>query len=360
MLLWIIRAVFLLVVAGLDARLARAVGGTASWIFLFGGVFALAIAVVVVDLVTPRKKIQTISGVYLGLMVGLFLSVLLQSAIEPSLALLTTDDGLQKAITGLVTIIICYVCVSTILQTKDDFRFIIPYMEFSKEVKGTRPLVLDTSVVIDGRIADVAETRVIDQPMVVPRFVLQELQGIADSSDKLRRNRGRRGLDILNKLQKLAGVDVKIHDAEIPELAGIKEVDQRLVVLAKHLGGRVVTNDYNLNKIARIQGVEVINLNDLANAMKPIVLPGEGLTVKLIKRGEEPGQGVGYLDDGTMVVAEGGGQHLGETIRLTVTSVLQTSAGRMIFGRMDGALGPGGPSRSVNTHAHDNPGRHGP
>jgi uncharacterized protein YacL len=360
MLLWIIRALFLLVVAGLDARLAQAVGGTTgSWIFLFGGVLICAVGVVIVDLLTPRKKIQTISGVYLGLMVGLFLSVLLQSAIEPSLALMTSEEGLKKAITGLLTIMICYVCVSTILQTKDDFRFIIPYMEFSREVKGTRPLVLDTSVVIDGRIADVAETRVIDQPMIVPRFVLQELQGIADSSDKLRRNRGRRGLDILNKLQKLAGVDVKIHDAEVPELASIKEVDQRLVVLAKHLGGRVVTNDYNLNKIARLQGVEVINLNDLANAMKPIVLPGEGLSVKLIKRGEEAGQGVGYLDDGTMVVAEQGAHHLGEMIRLTVTSVLQTSAGRMIFGRMDGTLGPGGPARSVSTHAQDNPGRQG-
>ncbi len=210
-------------------------------------------------------------------------------------------------------IFICYVCISTLLQTKDDFRFIIPYMEFSKEIKGARPLVLDTSVVIDGRIADVAETRVIDQPMVVPRFVLQELQSIADSSDKLRRNRGRRGLDILNRLQKSPGIEVRIHDAEIPELAGIREVDQRLVVLAKHLGGKVVTNDYNLNKIARLQGVEVINLNDLANAMKPIVLPGENLTVKMLKRGEEQGQGVGYLDDGTMVVAEQGAYHLGET-----------------------------------------------
>ncbi len=195
--------------------------------------------------------------------------------------------------------------------------------------------MLDTSVVIDGRIADVAETRVIDQPMIIPRFVLQELQSIADSSDKLRRNRGRRGLDILNRLQKSPGIEVRIHDAEIPELAGIREVDQRLVVLAKHLGGKVVTNDYNLNKIARLQGVEVINLNDLANAMKPIVLPGESLTVKLLKRGEEQGQGIGYLDDGTMVVAEQGAYHLGETLRLSVTSVLQTSAGRMIFGRID-------------------------
>ena len=252
-------------------------------------------------------------------------------------------------------IFICYVCISTLLQTKDDFRFIIPYMEFSKEVKGARPLVLDTSVVIDGRIADVAETRVIDQPMVVPRFVLQELQSIADSSDKLRRNRGRRGLDILNRLQKSPGIEVRIHDAEIPELAGIREVDQRLVVLAKHLGGKVVTNDYNLNKIARLQGVEVINLNDLANAMKPIVLPGESLTVKLLKRGEEPGQGVGYLDDGTMVVAEQGAYHLGETVRLTVTSVLQTSAGRMIFGRMEPVRRPSGRS----TRAAGAPGRPG-
>ena len=259
------------------------------------------------------------------------------------------------AITSTFMIFMCYICVSTLLQTKDDFRFIIPYIEFAKEVKGSRPLVLDTSVIIDGRIADVAETQVIDQPMVVPRFVLQELQNIADSSDKLRRNRGRRGLDILNRLQKSPGIEVRIHDGEIPELAGVREVDQQLVILAKHLGGKVVTNDYNLNKIARLQGVEVINLNDLANAMKPIVLPGENLTVKLIKKGEEQGQGVGYLDDGTMVVAEQGSYHLGETVRLTVTSVLQTSAGRMIFGRMEPMpLGKGG--NLVNSTAHqENP-----
>ncbi len=356
MLLLIIRCLFIVVVAGLGARLARATEGTTS-VLLFGGVCAAAVGVMIVDLVTPRKKIQSISAVYFGLIVGLILSNLIQSAIEPSLALMTVSEGVQKAISGLLMIVICYVCVSTILQTKDDFRFLIPYMEFSKEVKGSRPLILDTSVVIDGRIADVAETRVLDQPIIVPRFVLQELQGIADSSDKLRRNRGRRGLDILNKLQKSTGVEVKIHDGDIPELAGIREVDQRLVVLAKHLGGRVVTNDYNLNKIARLQGVEVINLNDLANAMKPIVLPGEGLVVKMIKRGEEAGQGVGYLDDGTMVVAEQGQHHLGETIRLTVTSVLQTSAGRMIFGRIDSPTGPA--PRATNNTPQENQGRPG-
>ncbi len=336
MLLVLIRAVFILVVAGLGVRTAKIVGEhqLANPYILFIGVIVTAVVVLICDVLTPRKRIQTLSAVYIGLIVGIFLMDLLRNALQPTMQLYL-DPRVHMMVMSFIMIFICYVCISTLLQTKDDFRFIIPYVEFSKEVKGARPLVLDTSVVIDGRIADVAETRVIDQPMIIPRFVLQELQSIADSSDKLRRNRGRRGLDILNRLQKSPGIEVRIHDAEIPELAGIREVDQRLVVLAKHLGGKVVTNDYNLNKIARLQGVEVINLNDLANAMKPIVLPGESLTVKLLKRGEEQGQGIGYLDDGTMVVAEQGAYHLGETLRLSVTSVLQTSAGRMIFGRID-------------------------
>jgi uncharacterized protein YacL len=359
MLLIFIRAIFVLVVAGLGVKMARTVSETqvGNGYLAFVAVVLLAVAVVAADLLTPRKKIQTISAIYFGVIVGVILSDLIRNALEPTM-MLYMNEQVRLAVSGMLMIFVCYLCVSTLLQTKDDFRFIIPYMEFSREIKGARPLVLDTSVVIDGRIADVAETRVLDQPLIVPRFVLQELQGIADSSDKLRRNRGRRGLDILNRLQKSPGVEVKIHDAEIPELAGIREVDQRLVVLAKHLGGKVVTNDYNLNKIARLQGVDVINLNDLANALKPIVLPGEGLQVKLIKRGEEPGQGVGYLDDGTMVVTEQGAYHLGETVRLTVTSVLQTSAGRMIFGRMDGGPPPKhqghGPSHGAGTNLNAN------
>jgi len=352
MLLVLVRAVFVLVVAGFGVKLAYIVRDNqlANPGLVFVGIMLTAVGVVIVDLVTPRKRIQTISATYIGMIVGIFLTNLLSSALQPTLQLYLKPSVHMISLNFLM-IFICYLCISTLLQTKDDFRFIIPYVEFSKEVKGSRPLVLDTSVVIDGRIADVVETRVIDQQLVIPRFVLQELQSIADSSDKLRRNRGRRGLDILNRLQKLPGVEVTIHDGEIPELAGIREVDQRLVVLAKHLGGKVVTNDYNLNKIARLQGVEVINLNDLANAMKPIVLPGESLTVKLLKRGEEQGQGIGYLDDGTMVVAEQGAYHLGETLRLTVTSVLQTSAGRMIFGRID-AVQPTKPSGNSSNPPH--------
>jgi uncharacterized protein YacL len=361
----LVRAIFVLVVAGFGVRTARIVTEhqLANPAVVFIGVLLGAVAVVVADLLTPRKRIQTISAIYIGLIVGIFLTDLLRDVLQPTMQLYLDPRVHQMCLT-FTMIFICYLCISTLLQTKDDFRFIIPYVEFAKEIKGARPLVLDTSVVIDGRIADVAETRVIDQQMVIPRFVLQELQSIADSSDKLRRNRGRRGLDILNRLQKSPGVEVVIHDAEIPELAGIREVDQRLVVLAKHLGGKVVTNDYNLNKIARLQGVEVINLNDLANAMKPIVLPGESLTVKLIKRGEEQGQGIGYLDDGTMVVVEQGAYHLGETLRLTVTSVLQTSAGRMIFGRIESgppakplgnSSGPAGqesPAPAQGRHTH--------
>src|SRR5207244_3098163 len=174
----------------------------------------------------------------------------------------------------LITVVCCYLSVSTLLQTKDEFRFIIPYVEFSKQVKGGRPLVLDTSVIIDGRIADICDTGMIDTKLIVPRFVLQELQSIADSSDKIKRNRGRRGLDMLKRMQTNPKVELQMHEGNLAELRELHKVDERLVMLAKVLGARVVTNDFNLNKIAQLQGVEVINLNELANALKLVALPG--------------------------------------------------------------------------------------
>jgi uncharacterized protein YacL len=196
-------------------------------------------------------------------------------------------------------------------------------------------------VVIDGRIADVVETQVFDNQLVMPRFAISELQAIADSSDKLRRSRGRRGLDVLDRLRNNPRVDLVIHDRELPEFAG-QPVDLKLVLLAKHLHGKVVTNDYNLNKVARLHDVGVINLNDLANALKPAFLPGEAVEVRIVKHGEEPGQGIGYLDDGTMVVVEGGREHLNESVRVFVTNVLQSSAGRMVFGRFDAPIATAG------------------
>jgi uncharacterized protein YacL len=190
--------------------------------------------------------------------------------------------------------------------------------------------VLDTSVIIDGRIADVCETGFIDGTLVIPQFVLKELQLVADSADTLKRNRGRRGLDILQKIQKMAGVDVMISDVDFPE---VREVDLKLIDLARSLQGKIVTNDFNLNKVAQLRGVDVLNINQLANSLKPVVLPGEIMKVFILKEGKEYNQGVAYLDDGTMVVVDNARKMISKTIDIVVTSVLQTTAGKMIFGR---------------------------
>jgi len=192
-------------------------------------------------------------------------------------------------------------------------------------------VLLDTSVIIDGRIADIARSGFIREIMVVPRFVLNELQYVADSADVLRRNRGRRGLDVLNRLEKAETASLEISEEEVDE---VEEVDSKLVTLARRLDCPILTNDYNLNRIAELQHVQVLNINELANAVKAIVLPGESLEVTVIQEGKEAGQGVGYLDDGTMIVIEDGKRLIGRTISITVTRVLQTVAGRMIFGQL--------------------------
>jgi len=190
--------------------------------------------------------------------------------------------------------------------------------------------ILDTSVIIDGRIADICKSGFIDGTLIIPGFVLEELRHIADSSDLLKRNRGRRGLDILNRIRKELDVMVKIHEKDFEDLT---EVDSKLVRLAKEMGAQVITNDYNLNKVAELQGIRVLNINELANAVKPVVLPGEEMQVQVIKDGKEAGQGVAYLDDGTMIVVENGRRFIGQNIVVLVTSVLQTAAGRMIFAK---------------------------
>ncbi len=303
------------------------------------GFFGLALVIIAFDILVPRKSLATIGALFFGLIVGMVvayaLSLIVNLVVEAVFAG-WSETTVVSAVKLAIGVICCYLSVSFVLQTKDDVRFVIPYVQFAKEKKGARPLVLDTSVIVDGRIADIAETRIIESELIVPRFVLQELQTIADSSDKLRRTRGRRGLDMLNKLQGSDKVDIRILDVAPNRGVPTAAVDEMLVDLALELGGRIVTNDFNLNKAAQLRGVTVININDLANALKPVVLPGESLTIKVIKPGEEPGQGVGYLEDGTMVVAEGGRDHIGQEITITVTSVLQTSAGRMVFGRLDG------------------------
>ena len=225
------------------------------------------------------------------------------------------------------------------VQKKDDLLdFFRPsrmgqVVEGESSVKSVPARILDTSVIIDGRITDICYSGFLEGELVVPRFVLDELQAIADSEDSLKRNRGRRGLDVLNALQRQDRVEVRIEETDFPELGA---VDSKLVALAKALNQPVMTNDFNLNKIAELQGVRVLNINELANSLKPVVLPGESITLALIKEGKEAGQGVGYLDDGTMVVVEGGKRSIGQEVETLVTSILQTPAGRMIFATLKG------------------------
>lgn len=342
MILYILRGAFILLATAVTSLylLSNQWGANVDYpqfVLLLGITVGISAIIIAVDAATTHKKLSAISGVFLGLIAGLLAAYALSFVVDligvltapeeevPRAAFLNLLRGV-KVIIGLIT---CYIGISLVLQTKDDFRFVIPYVEFAKEMRGSRPILLDTSIIVDGRVLDIIHTQVMQGTLLVPRFVLNELQAIADSSDKLKRARGRRGLDMLQKIQDNQIVEVVIDTTEV-EGTG---VDQKLISLALLNRGRIMTNDYNLNKVATLRGVDVINLNDLAKALRPVVLPGEHLHVKLVKEGEGPTQGVGYLDDGTMVVVEYGKSHMGQHVDLIVTSTLQTSAGRMIFGK---------------------------
>lgn len=267
----------------------------------------------------------------IGLIVGLIIAYLIS---QPFYRLKIPFLGVIVAI--VLYGMFGYLGIKVATRNREDFLNTVSGMRRTS-VKGKSrvncqscPKILDTSVIIDGRIADICKTGFIEGPLVIPVFVLEELQHIADSSDALKRNRGRRGLDILNKIQKELDIEVIIHEKKFDD---VKEVDSKLLKLTQLLKGKIITNDYNLNKVAEVQSIDVLNINELANTVKPVVLPGEEMVVQVIKDGKESGQGLAYLDDGTMIVVEGGKRYIGETIEVLVTSVLQTSAGRMIFAK---------------------------
>lgn len=297
-----------------------------AWFGLGIGV-VVAIFVVGIDLLLTRVTIRSLSCIVLGILFGLLVSSLFMKLV----VLIPLSKVIEVGIRLALLLVFSYLGIAVILRGQDELNLIIPYVKFAREDRREEFIILDTSVIIDGRIADICETKFIEGRFIIPRFVLRELQSIADSPDTLKRNRGRRGLDILGKIQKSTGIDVKIHEADFPE---VPEVDGKLVKLAKILGAKIFTNDYNLNKVAEIQGVPVMNINELANALKPVVLPGEVMEVRIVKEGKEYGQGVAYLDDGTMIVVEGGRDKIGSSQKVSVTSVLQTLAGRMIFAKL--------------------------
>lgn len=267
-----------------------------------------------------NEKFATFLGVFLGLLLTVLLSPILLSI-----------HSIGIVLTVLIGIAFVYLGVVAMTSMKDEIKLYLPSSAAASgpESKPERPKILDTNVIIDGRVADICRTGFLEGPIYVPGFVLDELQHIADSADGLKRARGRRGLDILNQMRTEMPLSVRAWDNTDPN--DRDEVDSKLVKLAKELNGMIVTNDFNLNKVAELQGVTVLNINELANALKPVVLPGEEMTVLIIKEGKEMNQGVGYLDDGTMIVVEGGRRRIGETLDVVTSSVLQTAAGKMIF-----------------------------
>jgi uncharacterized protein YacL len=299
------------------------------------GFFLFPLATWVENRLAKTAFIDLVFGA-VGLIVGLLIAALMGT-------ILSGYPLVGPLVTVLSGVIFGYLGISIATRKREEATSVLGWFGHKRSKSESAPAteindyqgispakVLDTSVIIDGRIADIVKTGFLEGPLVIPGFVLEELRHIADSSDVLKRNRGRRGLDILNRIQKELSAEVRINEEEVGE--GL-EVDTKLLKLAKRLGGKVVTNDFNLNKVAELQGVPVLNINDLANAVKPAVLPGEDMTITVIKDGKEAGQGVAYLDDGTMIVVDGGKRHIGDTIGVTVTSVLQTAAGRMIFAK---------------------------
>jgi uncharacterized protein YacL len=291
---------------------------------LFG--FLVSIIVIQIEQVIRKVSIRSIVGGVIGTIIGLSIA----SLIAYSLRFWAN----QEIVTWIYVALTCILgYLGLVIGSKKSEEISFPaFGPFKKGVKSSNDYrILDTSVIIDGRIADISDTGFIEGDLIVPQFILDELQHIADSSDSMKRSRGRRGLDVLNRMQKSVNINIEVVDQDFPK---IKEVDSKLVALAKKMHGKLVTNDFNLNKVAELQGIKILNVNELANALKPVVLPGEVVSVKIIKEGKEPGQGVAYLDDGTMVVVDHANKHLGENVEALVTSVLQTTAGRMIFSEL--------------------------
>jgi uncharacterized protein YacL len=298
---------------------------------LLGG-FLLAGLTLLMEDRLRKIPLKHLIGSFIGLILGIVLANLISNAFY---AFLFSEQQTALPLFGLLYGVCGYIGVRIGLKKGEEFHLSRGPQDWKSTGKSTSgdgiSKILDTSVIIDGRIADIAETGFLEGPLLIPQFVLSELQHIADSHDPIKRTRGKRGLEILHHIQKQIDVDVRIVDTDFPS---VKEVDAKLIELAKECQGKIITNDANLNKVAGLQGIEVLNINALANSLKPVVLPGEEINAKIVKEGKEMGQGVAYLDDGTMIVVDNGRRQMGKSIDVVVTSVLQTPAGRMIFARL--------------------------
>ena len=291
------------------------------------GVVASGI-VILAEMGMRRISMRGLSSTVFGLILGLIMAKLVTDAFT----LAPISSASLSVIRVTVTLLFCYLGMLIGLRGKDEFNIIIPYVRLRRQDQSEELTLLDTSVIIDGRILDMCKTKFLENKLVIPKFVLRELHQIADSTDPLKRQRGRRGLEILHTLQKEMAQDIMLHEEDFPD---VDDVDGKLVKLAKLLDAKILTVDFNLNRVASLQGIKVLNINELANALKPVVFPGEQMQIKLLKEGKEHNQAVGYLDDGTMVVVEEARRLIGQEVKVVVTSVLQTQAGRMIFTKLE-------------------------
>jgi uncharacterized protein YacL len=285
---------------------------------------------ILLEITMKRVSVRGLSSVVFGLLFG----VIMAKLVADTIALIPLHDSILSAVRVVLTLIFSYLGAVIALRGKDEFNLIIPYVRFRRTDLKDGVVVLDTSAIIDSRVFDIYRTHFLSGRLVVPRFVLHELQRLADSEDDLKRQRGRRGMEILRTMQKDTNMDIRIHEDELQSEEG--GVDLKLVKLSKMMEARLCTTDFNLGRMASIQGVDVVNVNDLVNAVKPVVFSGEELDILIVKEGKEESQGVGYLEDGTMVVVTEGRRHFGQRVKVSVTSVLQTQAGRMIFAKMGG------------------------
>jgi uncharacterized protein YacL len=312
---------------------------------------AFSISVFLFEIRLQRASMRRLIGAAIGSILGILGAYLMGLV----LARTTIPEGSRSFLDVGLLLVMTYIGL-VVGANKGDMLNLAALGGLFGSERSTRrmPKVLDTSVIIDGRIADICEAHFLDGVMLIPQFVLRELQFVADSADSLKRQRGRRGLEVLQRIQKMPHLEVEIADDDFPNIA---DVDLKLIELAKRYDGKIITNDYNLNKVASLQGIEILNVNQLANALKPVVLPGETMRVFILREGKEYNQGVAYLDDGTMVVVDGARRMINKTIDITVTSVHQTTAGKMIFGRLDDRTEMPG-SRVAQPHAVNDVPRH--
>ncbi len=331
--LYVVRGLFFLAAAGIGYYASVIFLGESELLTCLITGCGIGLGVIIGEVFFSKAPVRTLAAILFGLIMGLAISLFFQPVVALIVKSMAPEGQNLSDLIGflqlITTVLFCYFGVTVLLQTKDEFKFIIPYVEFRKDLRGHMPLVLDTSSIIDGRITSLLNTQVLDHRLVVPRYALNELQLIADSQDKSRRERGRRGLNVLHDLQHRMGLEILERD-----LPSGSEVDAALVELTNELRGKLLTTDFNLQKRAEVQGIPVINLHDLATALKPMVVAGESIRVELIREGDDDGQAVGFLTDGTMVVVENSSRQIGKEVNVEVTSATQTPVGKMVFGRL--------------------------